>query len=282
MDDLSVCLSVCLYPLNVNLDMVETTLSEHFKTFKVSSETELKVLLKKEHIFCIVIGGNLQEKEGIIKIRKICSATPKIPCIMYGHASEQEFLFQLAKDGLDNFVTHGKLELLIEKLYYLKEQATFRIDLSELGIHLNQCTNYWTRKFLKFIINYFNFLKYTSVREISHKIGISTECLNRAVKKDCILPPKQWLLCLRNYYAAYLLDASHWSAKIIAQKCGFADELDFNKNFRKRTGITTSNFGRENNWREYPSFFLQNIKLKSYKTNSSLKLTSKNYINVRK
>ena len=256
---LSVCLSVCLYPLNVNMDMVETTLSKHFKTFRVHSEPELKDLLEKEPVFCIVIGGNIRETKDIIKVRKICLATSKIPCLMFGHTREQEFLFQLAKDGLDDFVTHGKIELLIEKLHQQKEQATFRIDLREFGIDLNQCKNYWTKKCLKFIISDFNFLKFNKVNELTKQLCVSREYLSRIVNDDCPISLKQLLISLKNYYAIYLLQMRPTlSCKDAAQQCGFSQVDAFHKSFYHIPGYTVNTYRQRNRWHDFPAISLKN------------------------
>lgn len=256
-------LSICLFPLSRKIAL--PILQKHFNTFTVNSEHELHTQLKSHHIFCILIECQIQESEDIFVIRKICSAFPQFPCLAYGQVSEQQFYFQLAKAGLNDFVTYGNREYLLEKIQQLKEQAVFRINLNDFDIDMYQCKNYWTRKFLAFILKDYNFLEYRSVIEIANLLGTSTANLDVAFKKDCWLSPKKLLLCLRNYYAAYLLHSTIWSSQEIALRCGFINEHGFYKSFRNNTGLTVMNFRRNKHLRDYPCLYFRKYKSKMKK-----------------
>ena len=92
-------LSVCLYSLNRDSHNLESTLSKHFHISKIKTVKNVASLLKRRHIFCIVITANIGEDEEILEIRKICSAFPKIPCIAYGHLDDQKVAFVIGQAG---------------------------------------------------------------------------------------------------------------------------------------------------------------------------------------
>ena len=108
--------------------------------------------------------------------------------------------------------------------------------------------------------------------EIARMLGISTKHLERECSKDCSLAPKELVLGLKNYYAAYLLDTALWPAKIIAEKCGFADENKFYQSFHDKTRITTTDFRRHHHWQDFPALFMQNIREKTSKVNAKTKI----------
>jgi methylphosphotriester-DNA--protein-cysteine methyltransferase len=135
---------------------------------------------------------------------------------------------------------------LFATLHDLKERATFRIDLRDLGVNLSQSKDYWVRKFFEVILEDHQYLRLSTMQEIANMLDITPVHLERSFKKDgCPMTPKQILLCLKNYYAAYLLDTTSWSTKKIAQRCGFSSEHDFYKSFAKKTGMTVKEQGLE-------------------------------------
>ena len=153
-------LSVCLYSLNRSLDPIRAALEKQFPTFVVRSEKELHSLLKRYHIFCIVIGCNVREDRDLLAIRTMCSALPRIPYVVYGRVNDPEFHLQLGKYGIEKCVAYEKRERLLQILLEFKAQAAFRVDLRDFGIDVDQCKSYWCRKFFDFILKDYNLLKY--------------------------------------------------------------------------------------------------------------------------
>lgn len=257
-------LALCLFPVNCKIDFVRLLSHQEFTTFEVTSEYELRTRLKRRHVFCILICCSIREPEDIYKLRKIRSAFAKFSCLAYGRVREQEFIFKLAEIGFKGFVRRGDTRQLLAKLRHIKEQTSFRINLYDFRIDNNRCRNYWTNRFLDFIQRDANFLKYPSVMEIADLFGTSPTNLGIAFKRDCWLSPKQLMLCLRNYYAAYLLSSTLWSSEEIAYACGFPNQHCLYKSFRSYTGKTVMDFRRHNHWHDYPQLFLSQYKPKNY------------------
>lgn len=258
-------LSIYPYSLTANVDLLLSALQKHFDVFTVTSVAELRDLLKKHAFFCNLIAGNVHEASDLLDIRKSCSAFPRIPCVFYGKVSDRKLVFQLPEAGVNHFVENANTEQLIEKLQMLEAQAMFRIDLRDFGIDSANCSNLWSRKFLKLSIEKNNFLKYKTVNEIAAALRTSASNLDHALKNDVWLPPKQILLCLKNYYAAYLLSTTQWPTKEIAERCGFNNVRDFYKSFHYKTGLTAKTFRNSFHWRDYPTNYIKNMNKKSQK-----------------
>ena len=254
---------LCIYPLN---DWQNSTIhlpKFQYDTIQANSLSELDTQLKQHYIFAILLCGFFQLPEDAGKISRICSYFPKIPCIIYGKVDDQSYYFQLAKIGIKDFVSYGDQDSLLEKLNELKDRSSFRIDLSDFNIEKNRYTQFWSRKFLNFIIEDKKFLKYNSVGAIASHLGTTTANLDMAFKKDCWLSPKQLLICLRNYYAAYLLDKTKLTCQEIAVRCGYANQFDFFKSFKNKTGLTAIHFRRNSSFQNYPSLILSKMKKKT-------------------
>ncbi len=257
MDELSVCFSA----LKRSSDFLRATLQNHFKTITINSDSELWAFLKTHHLFSLVMSTRLHNKSDMRLIRNLCAAMPRLPTVLYGQVGSEELAFQLAKTGVEHFIPEGNLDELLATLHHLKEQATFRIDLRDFGIDLSQSNDYWVRQFFDVLLKEHRYIHLTTVQQIANQLGITPVHLDRSFKKDgCPMTPKQILLCLKNYYAAYLLDTTSWSTQKIAQCCGFNSEHDLYKSFAKRTGITVKQFRKSKVWREYPQIITSQYK----------------------
>lgn len=174
--------------------------------------------------------AHLQDQEGLRLVRNLCALTPKLHKLLYGQIGNEEIAFQLVKADVDHFIPDGNIDELIATLHDLKERATFRMDLRDFGVDLSQSTDFWVRKFFEVILREHRYLHLTTVQEICNPLGITLAHLDRSFKKDgCRMTPKQILICLKNYYAAYLIDTTNWPGKKIVQRCGFTNEHEFYK-----------------------------------------------------
>ena len=232
-------------------------LQKEFEVLPFESIPELQSVIKARALFCLLIHGRIHEEGDLQVIRRLCSAAYKTPCLFYGNVNDHELAFQLSPAGVNHFVENGNSERLVEKLRELKAQAKFRIDLREFGIELQQC-GYWPRRFLQFISRDFNFIKYCSVSGIAKQLNTSGETLRLALRNDGLLSPKQYVLCFRNFYAAYLFSQhAAFRTSHIAQCCGFSSERDLYRALSKATGGSVKVL-RNRDWREYPAQFLEN------------------------
>ncbi|MFQ5751738.1 MAG: hypothetical protein ACE5HI_07060 [bacterium] len=218
MHDESLYLSIYSESPRTEPDGLAIKLQKHFKTLTVSTRNELNMLLKSHQVFCSLICCNLRDAEDLSGIYEISRAFQKLPAVVYGRVDAPQLYLELGKNGVRKCIPRGEHELLVRTLHELKERATFRIDLRDFGVEVDQCQNYWCRRFCDFILEDDNFLKYRTVDEVCRQMHTSGSNLDQVMRNERWLSPKQLLLCLRNYYAAYLLETTHWSTIVVARK----------------------------------------------------------------
>lgn len=82
------------------------------------------------------------------------------------------------------------------------------------------------------------------VRDLAEAAGISTDRLERAMRRVLGESPKQYVLRLRAEHAATLLATSDHPLSRIAAECGYYDQAQFTRQFRAHIGTTPGEFRR--------------------------------------
>jgi len=83
--------------------------------------------------------------------------------------------------------------------------------------------------------------KITNV-EMARAAGTSVRGLERAFGRDYGLSPRQYLRRLRMQTACQLLVSNRSTMAQVADRCGFADQSHFNRDFRRMTGMTPRSY----------------------------------------
>lgn len=78
--------------------------------------------------------------------------------------------------------------------------------------------------------------------ELARAAGTSVRGLERAFDRDYGLSPRQYLRRLRMQTACQLLVSTRATLAQVADRCGFADQSHFNRDFRKMTGMTPRSY----------------------------------------
>ncbi|MBE7498077.1 MAG: helix-turn-helix domain-containing protein [Verrucomicrobiaceae bacterium] len=81
--------------------------------------------------------------------------------------------------------------------------------------------------------------------EMAKAAGMSSRAFERAFLREYGLPPRQYLKRLRIQTACRLLVDTRESIASIAQRCGFADQSHFTREFRRVTGTTPAAYRAE-------------------------------------
>jgi len=243
-------------PFNGRFEFVEQALKMHFHVVNATSLQQLRAVLKQQTVFCVLICGNILEMDHLRYCKRMCAESAKAPLLFFGATGDDGISFHLGRYGIDHFVARDHMDDLLQLLHQLQARATFRIDLSDFGIHLNECTGFWTRRFHDLILKDCNYLNYLRVDEIAAQLKIRPTTLYHGLNGDCRMSPKQLLLCLRNYYAAYLLSFCNARIHSVADECGFADEQTLCRSFKKATGIPPRTFSRHYRWDDFPALFV--------------------------
>mgnify|MGYP006178876827 CR=1 FL=1 len=76
------------------------------------------------------------------------------------------------------------------------------------------------------------------VQGLARAAGTSVRGLERAFDRDYGLSPRQYLRRLRMQTACQLLVSTRSPLAQVADRCGFADQSHFNRDFKRMTGMT--------------------------------------------
>ena len=82
------------------------------------------------------------------------------------------------------------------------------------------------------------------VSELARAAGMSTDRLERAMRRVLGESPKQYVLRLRAEHAATLLVTTNRSLSQIAAECGYYDQAQFTRQFRAHIGTTPREYRR--------------------------------------
>ncbi len=82
--------------------------------------------------------------------------------------------------------------------------------------------------------------------ELAGKCGISEVYFRKLFVKKFKVSPKQFVLDLRIHHAKQLLAEGALKNTAIAEKCGFASPYHFCRAFKQKTGMTPSNYMKQN------------------------------------
>lgn len=88
-----------------------------------------------------------------------------------------------------------------------------------------------------------------SLEFIAGKCGVSASYLVRYFKSCMDMTPMQYVDSLRMDIARNLLTTTTYSLRQIVEQCGYLDESNFARKFKKIEGITPMNY-RKLNWKE--------------------------------
>ena len=91
-----------------------------------------------------------------------------------------------------------------------------------------------------------NYNKDISLETLSNEYHLSRYHLSRVFKSVTGYSPIEYLITCRLFAAKKYLCTTNLSIKEIIDLCGFSDESNFSRMFRKRTGLTPSQFRKEN------------------------------------
>lgn len=82
-----------------------------------------------------------------------------------------------------------------------------------------------------------------SIEQLARSLGYHRTHLAKIFKKQLGVSPMQFLMHVRLEQAKSLLD-SHWTIEQVASSVGFSDALYFSKQFRKRYGVSPTEYRR--------------------------------------
>lgn len=80
------------------------------------------------------------------------------------------------------------------------------------------------------------------VPRLAHAAGMSTDRMERAMRRVLGTSPKQYVLRLRAERAAHLLATTELPIAAVAARCGYYDQSQLGRQFRKHLGMTPTEY----------------------------------------
>lgn len=108
----------------------------------------------------------------------------------------------------------------------------------------NATESAYIRRAVEYIQN--NYPNGIHVSDIAAYVGVSRGYLHTLFSKNLELSPQEYLINYRITRAKELLSVTELPIEGIAQSCGYMDTLAFSKLFKNKTGITPSQYRKEN------------------------------------
>jgi len=138
----------------------------------------------------------------------------------------------------------------INDLWYLSNGYELLYNL-EKEFGTNETSQYYninTQNYSKIAFDYItnNYMYQITIQQVADFIGISRSYLYRQFKDEYDKSPQQFLQDYRMDIASTLLLSTQNKIYIIAEKVGYADQLQFSKVFKKHFGVSPSDY-RNNN-----------------------------------
>ena len=81
---------------------------------------------------------------------------------------------------------------------------------------------------------------------LAAKCNVSEVYFRKLFTRHFGISPKQFIIDLRIQKAKQLLAEGAWSVSVVSETCGFSNPYHFCRLFKKRTGITPSEYRKAN------------------------------------
>ena len=89
------------------------------------------------------------------------------------------------------------------------------------------------------------------ISELAEHIGVSRGYLVRLIEEEVGMSPQEYLTCVRMGYARQCLEKTDDLIRDVGIECGYEDPLAFSKAFKRKFGVSPSEYRRECREREY-------------------------------
>lgn len=226
-------------------------LEAHYRLLYPSTIQDLLELLKKNEIACIIaypIQNGICRLWQFREIKEKFEVVPLIIACAKGHLD----LFRSCADTLaDESVDFEEMAAITERVESTIERHSFLkdvlIDNKPVLSHPPRMT-----KALKIIHSGFTKIKFAE--DVSTQLGISVATFRKEFTQFFRITFTQYLIRIRLLYATYLAQNNGLSAKTIALRCGFNDQHQFYRCFKRKTGMTFSRYRKSYTYRDLGRF----------------------------
>jgi len=200
---------------------------------------ELEHLLARNEIACIVAypvhGGmcllwqfrELKEQFELVPLVVAC------PCVHF------DFIHSCSETVADECLSFEGIDQVRERVEMAIDRRSFR---QHLELRKPQVPTLPPRVKKALCIIHSKFTRLRFAEDVSQRLGISVTTFRREFRQSCGVTFTRYLIATKLFYASYLAQNTGLTAKAIADRCGFSDEHDFYRCFKKKVGMPFSKY----------------------------------------
>jgi AraC-like DNA-binding protein len=214
-------------------------------------------LLKKNEVACI-IAHPIQD--GACQLWEFCQIKKQFkitPLIVICYSCNLDFISSCANNLADDCVGFAEIELIPERVQSAIDRANFQ---KQILFTDEQAQSFPPRVKRALQIIHFGFTKIKFAEDVSRQLGISVTTLRKEFKQFHGTPFTQYLIQTKLLYAAYLAQNDGLTGKAIAHRCGFQDEHEFYRSFKRKMGIPFAEYKSTRTFQQFNQFYNHNSK----------------------
>ena len=221
---------------------------------KDSFSHDLDATLENRELEIVVIDCQLNDNKGLKLLTKLKKRRPDVPVLFVCSSNSERTIFEALRLGArDCFKKPVEVQKFKERIIALQKMRGMsherRVPFKTLNRHQTYPTPFTTDmpenilRTIYYIDN--NLADHTlTIERLAEKAGMSKYHFCRVFKRYAARSPMQYVSYMRVAKAKDLLkyDSGNMTISLIASAVGFYDASNFNKNFKKVTGLTPSTY----------------------------------------
>lgn len=236
--------SVCVFTNSDHMKlMIQAKLDEMYRLVFAKEIVELKAVLKAEDIECLIASIFQNGTCFLSELIRIKQMFAYLHVIAFCTESQLQTISACADKLACDFYIIDDVKQIPKVLQSALDQSRF---LQNIFPTTKALVDYPPRvkKALKIIHSSFTKIKLAS--EVSQQLGISVVTFRKEFRQSVGVSFTQYLIGLKMQYAVFLSKNNGLSQKNIARRCGYDDDAQFSRVFRKKMGIPFSVFRTRN------------------------------------
>jgi len=231
---------VCIFCKQPTLQIkLKNHLEDHYRLLFPETIQILLDILKRNEIACIIAHPIQDSACSLWEFHQIKKQFRIIPIIILCNDSDFYFIRSCANNLAYDCVNFTEIELILELVQSTIELVNFKKQ------HLftdKQAKSYSPRVNHTLQIIHRGFTKIKFAEEVSCQLGISVSTLRKDFKQFYGTSFTQYLIQIKLFYAIYLAQNVGLTGKAIAYRCGFRNEHEFYRSFKRKMGMPFSEY----------------------------------------
>ncbi|MFQ5866150.1 MAG: helix-turn-helix domain-containing protein [bacterium] len=249
---------VCIFCSKATLQIkLKNHLEEQYRLlFPKTIESLLDILSKKE-IACLIADSTHKGVCGLWQFREIKQKFEIIPLIITCPCVHFDFVKACIFTLADECVDFDEIHLISERVQSAIDRCNFQKQFLATDKH-NRCYPPRVKKALR--ITHAGFTKIKFAEEVSRQLSISVATFQKEFKQIYGTSFTQYLIRIKLLYATYLGQNNGLTGKAIAHRCGFRDEHEFYRCFKRKMGLPFSEYRSKYSFQEFNQLYNSNSK----------------------